>query len=105
VALITSTISLYYYLNVIRLMVIVEPSEEVSNLPAQSTGQFAFSPVGLSVALTLVGTLVLGCMANPVMELSQKSVSSLIQPPTSVLGAQAPATVKPVQEPVVAHFN
>lgn len=82
VALLTSTISLYYYLNVIRLMVIAEPSEAVEALGKQTTR----SEMDLTPAFTVVlficlaGTLVLGLWAQPVLNLAGESVQSLQDP-------------------------
>jgi NAD(P)H-quinone oxidoreductase subunit 2 len=76
IALLTSTISLYYYLNVIRLMVIQEPSEVVENLPA--SGPSLLSPLpAFSMAVCLIGTLALGVFAAPAMDLSRQAIAQM----------------------------
>lgn len=77
VALLTSTISLYYYLNVIRLMVIAEPSEVVNALPEQEQRSAGFSPVGLTMWVCLIGTVGLGILAQNFMMLSENAVRDM----------------------------
>ena len=79
VALVTSTISLYYYLNVIRLMVISEPSEAVDALSGADTRSSALSPMGLVLSMCLVATLALGVLAQNFLTLSQLSVEEMIR--------------------------
>jgi NADH:ubiquinone oxidoreductase subunit 2 (subunit N) len=80
VALINSTVSLYYYLNVIRLMVIGEPSESVEKL-STTDKQILPSPVATAIAFSLVGTLLLGFFADPMMDISRKAVSQIREVP------------------------
>jgi NAD(P)H-quinone oxidoreductase subunit 2 len=77
VALLTSTISLYYYLNVIRLMVIAEPSDAVDALPAEEADKRSFSQVSFVFALSLVATLGLGLFAEPMMAFSGKAIQAM----------------------------
>ena len=82
VALVTSTISLYYYLNVIRLMVIAEPSSVVEKMPSETETaggsiQWMFSPTNLVLMFCLYGTLFMGLFAQRFIDLSGVSVQSL----------------------------
>lgn len=79
VALLTSTISLYYYLNVIRLMVIAEPSDVVSALPeGNQKDASALTPLAsLSMAICLIATLALGIFAQPALDLSRQAISQM----------------------------
>lgn len=76
VALLNSTISLAYYINIIRLMVVKEPSSVVQAIPSR-----ADHPAYLSTALafSVAVTLVLGIFASPFFNLSQMSVEQLAQ--------------------------
>lgn len=87
VALLTSTISLYYYLNVIRIMVIAEPSDVVTALPEKSASVGVWSPYGLAMAICLFATLGLGVMAQQFMQLSSSAVHELAQHNTYALQA------------------
>lgn len=80
VALLTSTVSLYYYLNVIRLMVIEEPSEAVTALSESPSAKSAgtLSPLGLAMALCLVFTLGLGVYSELFMQVSGQAVHELL---------------------------
>jgi NAD(P)H-quinone oxidoreductase subunit 2 len=94
VALLTSTISLYYYLNVIRLMVIAEPSEAVESLPVPASHSAKFSPVGLTMAVCLIGTIALGILADSFMQVSMSAVRGMSKPETYA--------VQPVQKPEIS---
>ncbi|MEB3244918.1 MAG: NADH-quinone oxidoreductase subunit N [Vampirovibrionales bacterium] len=79
-ALLNSTISLYYYINIIRLMVVAEPSVAVAALPDKQPAnvqahQAPFATGGLMLALTLctVVTLVLGFVSGPFYDLMMRA--------------------------------
>jgi NAD(P)H-quinone oxidoreductase subunit 2 len=76
VALFASTVSLYYYLNVIRVMVVSEPTDSVNQLLPRPLMQPAFS-LALTVCFFL--TLFLGFWASPALQLTQQSVVQLSQ--------------------------
>lgn len=110
VALVTSTISLYYYLNVIRVMVIEEPSPEVAGIQPikEEFSVLGGSPVNLVLATSLFFVVVLGLYANPVFTTASEAVSS-IRPmhavrvtneaaPARLLSADMPVE-KPAMEP------
>lgn len=77
VALINSTISLYYYLNVMRVMVISEPSKEVLEMPSQDDATRPASLISMAMAISLLGTLLLGFYADPLINLSRESARQL----------------------------
>jgi NAD(P)H-quinone oxidoreductase subunit 2 len=76
IALLTSTISLYYYLNVVRLMVIADPSDAVAALPdVEPQGSpLSVRPAMLAMLVCMVGTLLLGFAAQPAMTLSHQAI-------------------------------
>ncbi len=76
IALINSTISLYYYLNVIRLMVVAEPSETVTAM-SRKIDIVGVVPVTACVLVCFLGTLLLGIFADPVMSLTHRAVTQL----------------------------
>ncbi|MEB3287999.1 MAG: proton-conducting transporter membrane subunit [Vampirovibrionales bacterium] len=76
IALLTSTISIYYYLNVVRLMVIAEPSAEVEAMSPEPS-QLSFSPVAISLGLCAFATLMIGVLAEPFLQLSADSVRDM----------------------------
>ncbi len=83
-ALLNSTVSLYYYLNVIRVMVVNEPSDMVQSLTRRVDAPQTL-PILLSVVACLIGTLVLGFYADPAMMYTRGAMAQLNQPdPTSI---------------------
>lgn len=93
VALLTSTISLYYYLNVIRLMVIADPSDAVDALPAEEADKRSFNQVSFVFALCLVATLGLGIFAEPMIAFSAMAIKGISG--NTEMNANVPA--KPVK--------
>jgi NAD(P)H-quinone oxidoreductase subunit 2 len=77
VALLTSTVSLYYYLNVIRLMVISEPSDAVEAWPVEEKLS-VLNPVSITLAVCLLGTLLLGVFADNTLLVSNAAMKELM---------------------------
>jgi NADH:ubiquinone oxidoreductase subunit 2 (subunit N) len=76
VALLMSTVSLYYYLNVVRLMVIAPPSEVVAQLPDESAVS-RLTPIGLTVAVCLVMTLALGVWSETMIQFTNTTMQHM----------------------------
>lgn len=76
VALLTSTISLYYYINIIRLMVIAEPSDAVEAWPS-SQGDSVLNPIPLALTVCFVATLLLGVFAENALVLSHDAIKQI----------------------------
>ena len=104
-ALVASTVSIYYYLNVIRTMVVAEPSDAVKALTDKAdtnTGCALMAGGGTSlcgsasmrwaIMISLAGTLLLGILATPIMSVCDKAMSELIQ-------ANQLPELEPVQPP------
>jgi NAD(P)H-quinone oxidoreductase subunit 2 len=81
IALLTSTISLYYYLNVVRLMVIAEPSDAVAAMPDTEPqgAPMSVRPAMLAMLVCMIGTLLLGFAAQPAMTLSQQAILEMVK--------------------------
>lgn len=80
IALLNSTVSMFYYLNIVRLMVIAEPSEAVQGLSDEaslSLNPSQWSPTGMVLVICLFGTIVLGLLADPVMGLTRTSIRQM----------------------------
>lgn len=86
IALINSAISLYYYINVIKLMVINKQSNVVENL--NSDEEQAISPQSKSLSFvlgfTVSAVILIGIFASPIIELSKYSVEQLINYRSSI---------------------
>ncbi|MBD2022392.1 NAD(P)H-quinone oxidoreductase subunit N [Leptolyngbya sp. FACHB-36] len=98
--LITSVISIYYYIRVVKQMVVKEPqemSETVRNYPEIRWDLPGMRPLQVGLIITLVGTSLAGILSNPLFTLANNSVTQ-----TPMLQA-AQKTEKPVAltEPVL----
>ena len=65
-ALINSTISLYYYIRIIKVMIVDEPSEAVLSITTESLHAPGSRPLMAAMTVCVVMTLLLGIFANKV---------------------------------------
>jgi len=80
IALLNSTVSMFYYLNIVRLMIIAEPSDAVERLSDEAGLTLSpnqWSPTGMVLVICLFGTLVLGLLADPVMGITRTSIRQM----------------------------
>jgi NAD(P)H-quinone oxidoreductase subunit 2 len=76
--LVTSVISIYYYIRVVKMMVVKEPhemSESVENYPPIQWNLPGLRPLQVGLIFTLVATSVMGILSNPLFTLSDLSVA------------------------------
>jgi NAD(P)H-quinone oxidoreductase subunit 2 len=101
--LVTSVISIYYYIRVVKMMVVKEPqemSESVLNYPAIDWTIPGSRPLQVGVVISLVATSVFGIVSNPLFSLANSAVErtpmlqqSIAQQATkAVLKAAVPTT-------------
>ena len=77
--LITSVISIYYYIRVVKMMVVKEPqemSEAVKNYPEIRWNIPGMRPLQVSVVLTAIVTAFAGILSNPLFTLANDSITS-----------------------------
>lgn len=75
--LLTSVISIYYYIRVVKMMVVKEPqemSDAVKNYPEISWNLPGMRPLQIGLVLTLVATSIAGILSNPLFTLANDSV-------------------------------
>ncbi|BAQ63700.1 NAD(P)H-quinone oxidoreductase subunit N [Geminocystis sp. NIES-3709] len=85
VALVTSVISIYYYIRVVKMMVVKEPhemSEVVKKYPPIRWNLPGMRPIQVSLVFLIVATSLIGILSNPVVTIANKSVNSslVLQP-------------------------
>ncbi|TVQ19660.1 MAG: NAD(P)H-quinone oxidoreductase subunit N [Leptolyngbya sp. DLM2.Bin15] len=86
VGLLTSVISIYYYIRVVKMMVVKEPqemSDAVKNYPEGMWNLFGMRPLQVSLVLALVATSLAGVLSNPLFTLANESIlrTPLLHPP------------------------
>ncbi|MDX2099904.1 MAG: NAD(P)H-quinone oxidoreductase subunit N [Leptolyngbyaceae cyanobacterium bins.59] len=103
--LITSVISIYYYIRVVKMMVVKEPhemSDAVKNYPEINWKLPGMRPLQVGLVLSLIATSIAGILSNPLFTLANDSISKT---PVlrSAIAAQQAAVVRSAQaiEPVV----
>ena len=76
--LITTVVSIYYYIRVVKMMVVKEPQEmsvSVKNYPEANWNIPGMRPLQVSLILTLIATSLAGILANPILTLANSSVN------------------------------
>jgi NAD(P)H-quinone oxidoreductase subunit 2 len=78
IGLLTSVISIYYYIRVVKMMVVKEPeemSEAVQNYPEIRWDLPGMRPLQVGLIICLLGTSLAGILSNPLFELANGSVT------------------------------
>lgn len=76
--LVTSVVSIYYYIRVVKMMVVKEPhemSDAVKNYPEIRWNLPGMRPLQVGLVLSLVATSLAGILSNPLFTLANDSVS------------------------------
>ena len=95
IGLVTSVISIYYYIRVVKMMVVKEPeemSEAVKNYPPIRWDLPGMRPLQVSLIICLVGTSLAGILSNPLFNLANGSVTG-----TALLRSAQPALAQKIQ--------
>jgi len=77
--LITSVVSIYYYIRVVKMMVVKEPqemSEVVKNYPEIKWNLSGMRSLQIGLVLSLIATSLAGILSNPLFTLATDSVTS-----------------------------
>ncbi|MFQ4143050.1 NAD(P)H-quinone oxidoreductase subunit N [Chlorogloeopsis sp. ULAP02] len=85
--LVTSVVSIYYYIRVVKMMVVKEPqemSDAVKNYPEVRWNLPGFRPLQVGLLTTLIATSIAGILSNPIFTLANNSITH-----TSMLQAKA----------------
>ncbi|GBF81753.1 NAD(P)H-quinone oxidoreductase subunit N [Aphanothece sacrum] len=78
-ALVTSVVSIYYYIRVVKMMVVKEPqemSESVKNYPEIRWNLPGMRPLQVGLVLSVIATSLAGILSNPLFNLANESVTS-----------------------------
>lgn len=76
--LVTTVISIYYYIRVVRMMVVKEPqemSDVVKNYPEVRWNLPGMRPLQVGLVLSLVATSLAGILSNPLFTLANNSIA------------------------------
>jgi NAD(P)H-quinone oxidoreductase subunit 2 len=77
--LVTSVVSIYYYIRVVKMMVVKEPqemSDVVKNYPDLGWNLPGFRPLQVGLIVTLIATTIAGVLSNPLFTLANNSVTN-----------------------------
>ena len=77
--LITSVVSIYYYIRVVKMMVVKEPqemSESVKNYPEINWDLPGMRPMQVGLVVSVIATSLAGILSNPLFTLATDSVTS-----------------------------
>ncbi|MHC5831139.1 MAG: proton-conducting transporter transmembrane domain-containing protein, partial [Nostoc sp.] len=77
--LVTSVVSIYYYIRVVKMMVVKEPhemSDAVKNYPQVRWDLPGLRPLQVGLVVTLIATTIAGVLSNPLFTLANNSISN-----------------------------
>lgn len=103
--LLTSVISIYYYIRVVKMMVVKEPHEmslSVQNYPAISWNLPGMRPLQVGLVFSLVATSLAGILSNPLFSLANNSVVKTPILQSTVPAAETVATVSTMPTTLVS---
>jgi len=92
--LLTSVISIYYYLRVVKMMVVKEPqemSDAVKNYPEIRWNLPGMRPLQVGLVLSVIATSLAGILSNPLFTLANSSVSRTPMLQQAILHSSSPA--------------
>jgi NAD(P)H-quinone oxidoreductase subunit 2 len=104
VALVTSVISIYYYIRVVKMMVVKEPhemSEVVKKYPPSRWNLRGMRPIQVALVFLIIATSLLGILSNPVVRIANESVSSSLVLKASLEAGVNNISVQDVVNPVL----
>ncbi len=76
--LVTSVVSIYYYIRVVKMMVVKEPqemSDVVQNYPEIRWNLPGLRPLQVGLVVTLIATSIAGILSNPLFTLANNSIT------------------------------
>jgi NAD(P)H-quinone oxidoreductase subunit 2 len=105
--LVATVVSIYYYIRVVKMMVVKEPqemSDAVKNYPEVRWNLPGMRPLQVGLVLALVATSLAGILSNPLFTLANSSVSRTPMLQHAAINTSTPAvSVQPMQD-VEAHI-
>ncbi|MBE9040533.1 NAD(P)H-quinone oxidoreductase subunit N [Oscillatoriales cyanobacterium LEGE 11467] len=94
--LVTSVVSIYYYIRVVKMMVVKEPhemSDSVKNYPETRWDLPGMRPLQVGLVLSLIGTSLAGILSNPLLTIANDSVDRSMILQSSLNPSQPIATI------------
>lgn len=96
--LVTSVVSIYYYIRVVKMMVVKEPqemSDVVKNYPAINWKLPGMRPLQVGLVLALVATSLAGVLSNPLFTIANDSIIHTKMLQAAIAPSTAPAIAQP----------
>ncbi len=97
--LLTTVISIYYYIRVVKMMVVKEPhemSDAVKNYPEIKWNLRGMRPLQVGLVLSVIATTLAGILSNPLFTLANDSITRTPMLQSTVVSTKLPA-VTPLQ--------
>lgn len=89
--LVTSVVSIYYYIRVVKMMVVKEPqemSDVIKNYPVIRWDLPGMRPLQVGLVISVIATSLAGILSNPLFNLANESVISTPILQSTVIGKQ-----------------
>lgn len=101
IGLVTSVVSIYYYIRVVKMMVVKEPhemSDAVKNYPEIRWNVEGMRPLQVGLVISVIATSLAGILSNPLFTLANDSITRT--PMLQAATARPTVVTTPVAKPV-----
>ena len=98
--LLTSVVSIYYYIRVVKMMVVKEPhemSDTVQNYPEITWNLPGMRPLQVGLVLTVIATSIAGILSNPLFTLSNSAIARTPMLQSAIVQVQPPTPISATQ--------
>ena len=106
--LLTSVVSIYYYIRVVKMMVVKEPhemSDTVQNYPEITWNLPGMRPLQVGLVLTVIATSIAGILSNPLFTLSNSAIARTPMLQSAIVQVQPPTPISATQILQQTHSN
>ncbi len=77
IGLLTTIISIYYYLYIAKVMIVNEPSHAVSNIDSNKNALGSSNELNAAISFALASMFILSLISNPILQFSNKTTTNL----------------------------
>ena len=98
--LLASVASIYYYIRVVKMMVVKEPhemSDTVQNYPEITWNLPGMRPLQVGLVLTVIATSIAGILSNPLFTLSNSAIARTPMLQSAIVQVQPPTPISATQ--------
>lgn len=89
IALLTTILSIYYYLYIVKLMVVDKPSQAVLNIGSNTESLGKSFTLNTAILTSIIAIFILAFLSNPVLKVASKTTNSISNPQSSTISLKS----------------